>query len=67
MEGKGSLWLEFLDVVGNYPNDRADVFLSHTIQFYSDNISPCLTRISIFCVFAKSAIGSACKTKKLAS
>jgi hypothetical protein len=43
MEGKGSLLLEFRDVVGNYPNDRADVFLSHTVLSHSIRIKDALT------------------------
>ena len=38
MEGKGNLSLEFLDVSGNRPNDRADVFLSHTVLSHSLHI-----------------------------
>ena len=43
MEGKGSLLLEFRDVVGNHPNDRADVFLSHTVLSHSIQIKDALT------------------------
>jgi len=43
MEGKGSLSLEFLDVLGNHPNDRADVFLSHTVLSHSIHIKDALT------------------------
>src|SRR5262245_12450710 len=43
MEGKGSLSLEFLDVLGNHPNDRADVFLSHTVLSLNVHIRDVLT------------------------
>src|SRR5262249_23299559 len=43
MDGKGSLSLEFLDVSGNHPNDRADVFLSHTVLSHSVHIKDALT------------------------
>jgi len=43
MAGKGSLLLEFLDVAGNHPSDRADVFLNHTVLSQSVHIKDALT------------------------
>src|SRR5262245_7535142 len=43
MEGKGNLSLEFRDVAGNHPSDRADVFLSHTVLSHGIQIRDALT------------------------
>src|SRR5215475_4888862 len=43
MAGKGSLLLEFLDVAGNHPSDRADVFLNHTALSQGVHIKDALT------------------------
>jgi hypothetical protein len=43
MDGKGNLLLEFTDVAGSQPDDRADVLLSHTVLSHTVSIKDART------------------------